>query len=1294
MSAATNPSAMHFNILSALNQLIVGLDMADMAAIFARHMLGGGQRLAVNVLRFDTRDQRQSWEPLETINQERAANRTTRLDIPWEDLTDRLRSILESGEMVVAEDAPEEPALIAWMRDHQFTTFAIFPVLMANHLNAVMTVFGQPDDPFTPEALSGYSAVANQIGVLLHIRHLLDTTRTARNIIDNLALANRLITSAEDYPYMAQAVTYTLARNMLAVSLTLFDRPLDEGEVPLYRRLVGLSTQDDVITVDRHLIHPNFLPNEVRVAKLRGSLPLVARDIKLGESYLPPVLYELGGSDMLWMGSFGLRSGEQLLGTLDIINNTPYTFSQEELDGYTTLADHIGVSIVSRQLLEASQLAQHLSQQMVETNRLISIAEDHGAMAKALFYALPSGIAMTGILLFDDPVVQRDTPDMLRTAILATRDSVTEVEVNDTLGPDIHELAPDYNRLLEGELVVVEDTRRQEVAILPNLIRYLQVQGLNSFAAIGMRSGLRLLGIIIFAAEDLISLGGMQLDNLRTIAGQVAIAIENRSLLDQTNEALGFVAGQYEISSVLYKAEAPGEMLKALYRFLDRLYANAYLGIIDLDIDQKPVGTMRVIAEIIDGRFEESEPEGALRVLELPGFVGEPDTSPMIEEPKALILPLVTRARQALGVIRFDNPEPVALAFNRRRALRNLADQLTITLENRFLLMQTASTLQETRTLYDINRALLLSQDSLDMLRLVRDTIAGEAICLVLVALTHQFMTDRVEEYVVDSILTEKTAQRVKFRLHESLDTGVLNTFKVRWQERSFDPLFIEDVNDWDTPDPILNYLREQWIDVRAMVIVPILDDDLLANQICIAFDKPRTFDETTRRLFRSLRDQTTIILQNQRLLRDVSASAAQLGNQVRVLQTLNQLAANLNNTQDERILMEDSAQALVNALRLDHAMLVLINPDGSSATVVGEYPPGDLLNTRLDVNDLLQTEVRRFRNPVHISSISGHPEISETLRKGFEDLNLKSTTLIPLVDLRDQYIGLASLASETAGRTLTSENLDVARTITAQTIASYQNVRQLRNTQAQARQLQQLADFSQSIQSRLDVPSILDTVAVETPLILQLDHLEVLLYDSVSEKLYLAAEYDSSKGGKLTFDTVVSATIGGYESVPGRLVTLDGTTAERAWFSRSPLHIRDVARETNLRHTLRPELRSALVELIFSRGVALGVVEIASKAASAYSETDIVIFKQVVNQIGIAIENAQAYMQSQRVARSKALVNEISTQLQRQVDIDSILNVTASELGRALGARRARIRLATQSEIATKELGGGKTEK
>jgi len=59
--------------------------------------------------------------------------------------------------------------------------------------------------------------------------------------------------------------------------------------------------------------------------------------------------------------------------------------------------------------------------------------------------------------------------------------------------------------------------------------------------------------------------------------------------------------------------------------------------------------------------------------------------------------------------------------------------------------------------------------------------------------------------------------------------------------------------------------------------------------------------------------------------------------------------------------------------------------------------------------------------------------------------------------------------------------------------------------------------------------------------------------------------------------------------------------------------------------------------------------------------------------------------VQSQRLARSKALVNDISSQLQQQMEIEQLLDVTINELGKALGARKARIHLAMkESESAT----------
>ena len=68
-----------------------------------------------------------------------------------------------------------------------------------------------------------------------------------------------------------------------------------------------------------------------------------------------------------------------------------------------------------------------------------------------------------------------------------------------------------------------------------------------------------------------------------------------------------------------------------------------------------------------------------------------------------------------------------------------------------------------------------------------------------------------------------------------------------------------------------------------------------------------------------------------------------------------------------------------------------------------------------------------------------------------------------------------------------------------------------------------------------------------------------------------------------------------------------------------------------------------------------------------------------MASQLAIALENATTYVQSQQLAQNKALANEIALQLQQQVDIDSLLNTTVTELGKALGAKRARIRLGVQ---------------
>jgi len=95
----------------------------------------------------------------------------------------------------------------------------------------------------------------------------------------------------------------------------------------------------------------------------------------------------------------------------------------------------------------------------------------------------------------------------------------------------------------------------------------------------------------------------------------------------------------------------------------------------------------------------------------------------------------------------------------------------------------------------------------------------------------------------------------------------------------------------------------------------------------------------------------------------------------------------------------------------------------------------------------------------------------------------------------------------------------------------------------------------------------------------------------------------------------------------------------------------------------------------IRSRGRLLGTVSVGSLRPYSYSETDQAIFLQMISGLAVAIENAEAYTQSQHVAQNAALINEIATHLQQHSGIEEMLHITIRELGEALGSRRARIR-------------------
>jgi GAF domain-containing protein len=1090
---------------NAFDELTAGQDFAQMAGIVARHMLPTpGRFVSLSKFTYDMMGNPSELKILATANRER----TYHWDIEtldWNSLTQAFRDSVTEGRVYVIDDTdavtPTDvgPGFYALFASNGIKSFLNIPMMMDGKPIAAMGIASRVKSTFTKAEINAFRTLCDQIAALIHARTLLEDSHTARDVANNLVLASRMISSAENYDDMAQAVIYTIARKMSAVALNLFDQPVPPGGTPQSAIISAIGTPDGALTFDGgRFINP--APDSQQIESLRRGLPIFNNDINAVGS---PLSDDTQGQYIRlgvgWYAAFGLRAGDQLLGTLDVLHNQPVVFSPEEVDAYNTLAD------------------------------------------------------------------------------------------------------------------------------------------------------------------------------------QIAITLENRNLLSQTEETLGFVQAQYEASSKINAARTAAEMLDAIYHFAGSGYNHAHLGFVVGDT--LPV-TVRLLAEINHNQLSTIEREvtlegypaaetlAALETLYIPD-VAKDDFLTMVERERLLsqdigamvIAPLVANQRLT-GVIVFIHPGPQPIPASRLRALRNLADQAAVVFENQTLLRSTAQSLAETRTLYEINRSILAAQDTLDILRALREHIAPNAMNINHMGFNYDDQ-NRIQGMVIDYMSNLNDEQVVQVSLDTLVGRDKIDELNTYWNTLRTPIGIVENIDRAPENYPLADFLKAT--NIGSFIAIPIRDGGLVRELVTLSFDHPQTFDDQQRRLYEGLTDQIAIVLQSHRLLRDTQLSAAQLSNQVRVLQLVNQLSSTISTVEDEQTLLDQSARVLTEAVGVEHCGIVLLNPQQTIGTVASEYPSLGTLGSQIDMsNNELFRLIQETRQPVIVNDLENDQRIIPATRELMQKLGIRAVAFLPLI-VQDRIFGSIGLDITSFERTFSLEMVNIAQTITTQLAIGLQNARLLSDTQHRADQLQRITAFSQSVQATLDLTNIFNLMLAQSAEMLPQDHISIALYDTAQSQLRTVAQYA---------DGVTSVTLSGIESVP-----IKGHIA-KVWETWQLVHIED-ARSAPEKIETKANLRALMVAPMVTRGRIMGIVSVGSARAFAYTETDVAVFQQIVNQLSVAIENAEAFRQSQRVAKNESLVNDISTQLQRQMDIHSMLDVTVNELGKVLGARRARIRLGTNAPSA-----------
>ncbi len=740
--------------------------------------------------------------------------------------------------------------------------------------------------------------------------------------------------------------------------------------------------------------------------------------------------------------------------------------------------------------------------------------------------------------------------------------------------------------------------------------------------------------------------------------------------IDDQRERLTLAEAQYQASSTIYGSSDPVEILNALINFGGKVFADAHLALLDRDTQILNVIAVRdaqgVHTAQIGRRLDEYpayETLSAVESLYIPDVAADPflndqeRASLQSRETSAmLVIPLVV-AQRLTGLIGFTNPEPVELSAHRLRAMRNLGDQIAVVFENELLLRSTATTLDEVQTLYDINRAMLSTLDPLDVLRALRDHMAQNASAILRVVIEPSGDADAL---IVRHIATPNAEQPVEIRL-EGLN-GVADLFGA---DENASVVFIEDS---ETSGAALHKALDLK-DARSYIVVFVREHGTIEEFIVVAYDYTQVFDSRTRRLFNAVADQIGIVLQNQRLLGDAQTNALQLEQQVHVLQALNQLSSGIGSFQNEKELLDYAAESLVTALGVDHVGIVLFESQKYLGTVVSEYPDHGAAGSKIETRNSAMIDSLRAApdRPVVIQDVNTAPLLEPETREVLNRIGVMSMMIMALQN-GDQIVGTVGFDLYSHARQITPTMIETGETMVAQIALGLQNKRLLTDAQRRAEQLQRVATFGQSMQAALKLETILNIMLSESAQMLPIDRMTVAFHDPSRKQLHVVGLYED---GAISTDPDGGAPLSTTETLVGQ-----------AWETGEMLAIVDTQPSATDSDGVQDKtLRSVMVAPIRSRGRLLGVVSAGSFMPYSYSETDQAIYQQMIYQLAVALENAEAYRQSQRVAQNEALINNIATHFQQHSAVEDMLQIAINELGQALGARRGRIRLSMRGD-------------
>jgi GAF domain-containing protein len=143
---------------------------------------------------------------------------------------------------------------------------------------------------------------------------------------------------------------------------------------------------------------------------------------------------------------------------------------------------------------------------------------------------------------------------------------------------------------------------------------------------------------------------------------------------------------------------------------------------------------------------------------------------------------------------------------------------------------------------------------------------------------------------------------------------------------------------------------------------------------------------------------------------------------------------------------------------------------------------------------------------------------------------------------------------------------------------------------------------------------------------------------------------------------------------------TIDLTSGQVENVSEWTNTMADASRRNQI--TVRQTPQSKVVAMPISvRGQSIGAMEFELALEQEVTTEQLAVLTQIIERLGLAVENTRLFEETQRIAQREALVNEISARMQVTTNVEAVIAAATQGLADAFHAPRVSIRLGSPTD-------------